>query len=785
MAQRNTVSGGGVEGDVRLPDAAGDLPEKKSPELIEFFDVRKVRRETGGLQNFPHFRELAIASRFMSELTTAVAVDPRLDVVGGLRFSRLIDPEFQADFYRRFSEFSVRRIAPLIDDIFTFLQPFLSSSQFREKFPVNQIKPALYIAAYIAFFIHDGQVRKGEYEFKKEPVPRGDRKDGEPAFTFTQTAALPYIEHCISAAADLVHVVGAPYLETIIVTFLHDIIEDILKGFFKGTVPNTPESADVFCEHCYCLLETVFPKNQFPHLVERLRIVSKDARAWPSFRDKRARAALDMLYTFLQDPSLNYFSGFLIRLADRLRNQRSVESLQEDRQEAMTRETQYVYLPLALLLEMPSVVDELQDYLFSAHIGFNVRELFRRWSEEYLKQQHRVSHSRVGRDRLGVLGSFVAVFQEKMKDRGFDSSQYVLMPRARPLRHYPRKSAGWKSFGEEVASGRAFSDEEVASFSRGLRTYWRIIPLSENSEIASRIALAAKAVFMELLPAKPSADYDDSSAFFGQQFTLGKDISDDRERSNYGVGAYKVYEGPEKFYRESFGSLPYAVASFSSEDVSSEDFRAALFDRFSRTVGSEVVRLKALFARLDEYSSPDPARSRIAHTRRKTREVLGSNSKSPNQFSYSPQFFDRLVRLVEQQVFTLFAKKHDVTFVFQYPDGRAEEQSVSIPEGCNFSNGLLYLDPFSVGQRPFNDVTLERRVSHDSPEVARTPKLFDKPARFSLENNDRVVLQMGDAFSNDRKRRAFLKRFFDFSEANFRKSVFPALAQRIRKDSGP
>ncbi|MEK7545155.1 MAG: HD domain-containing protein [Patescibacteria group bacterium] len=771
------------EGDKSSPpalDATHSSPDILSSEVEGFFGAYKKRNRSR--DNFPHSRELEIAASFMEELVAAVSSDPRLDQ-SQVDFSRFGDPQFREDFYKRFSGFATKRIAPLIDSIFTFLQPFAPS--FSKKCPVNTIKSALYAAAYIAFFIHDGQNRKGEFEYRKEknPKPADERGPGEPVFTFKKSGPLAYIEHCITAAAGLVNIVGASDLELIVATFLHDTIEDILKGIFKGTVPADDKSADVVREHFYRLLEEVFPKDQFPSLGKLLKGVSKDVRAWPSVRDKRARSSLDMLDAFSQDASLDTFRIFLIRLADRLPNQRSIGSLREDRQQAMTRETHYTYLALALFLEMPSVSDELQEYLFGAHIGFDTRELFRRWSEEYFKQQHRASNKDVSPDNVGFLGSFVSVFREKMSERGIEPSEYVLLPRSRGLRHHSRKPAGWKKFGEGVASGHAFVDKNVAAFSRGLRTYWSFMPASHGDERSPQIASSAHAVFMELFPNKSEKDYPDSRAVFGKQFIISEDVSDGEEHPNYGTGAYCVFKNPEDFYEKYFGKLPYATAFLNPI------FKLSLFQGFSHVVGPDIFRLKSLFSRLDAISSADPKAPRIAHTRAKVKKTLASppaSGASRGEFLYSPASFDQLVRLVERQVFTIFAKGNRVNFIFQYPDGRKEEQkSFPIPDGCNFANALLYCDPFAVGEASFQSVTLERKPSPESSEVARTPNLLDQKATFRLVNGDRVVIQVGADFADETERENFLQRVFVSAEANFKRSVFPALEKKIRADSGP
>ena len=93
------------------------------------------------------------------------------------------------------------------------------------------------------------------------------------------------------------------------------------------------------------------------HIVEGVTKIDKIQFAEP--RDRQAENVRKMLLAMVSDVRV-----VLIKLADRLRDLRTLEHLNPDRQDAIARETQDIYAPLAHRLGMGKVRGELEDLAF-------------------------------------------------------------------------------------------------------------------------------------------------------------------------------------------------------------------------------------------------------------------------------------------------------------------------------------------------------------------------------------------------------------------------------------
>jgi GTP pyrophosphokinase len=93
------------------------------------------------------------------------------------------------------------------------------------------------------------------------------------------------------------------------------------------------------------------------HIVEGVTKIDKIQFA--NREDRQAENVRKMLLAMVSDVRV-----VLIKLADRLHNMRTLEHLQPDRQEAIARETQDIYAPLAHRLGMGKVRGELEDLAF-------------------------------------------------------------------------------------------------------------------------------------------------------------------------------------------------------------------------------------------------------------------------------------------------------------------------------------------------------------------------------------------------------------------------------------
>ena len=97
--------------------------------------------------------------------------------------------------------------------------------------------------------------------------------------------------------------------------------------------------------------------DQVAHIVEGVTKIDKIQFA--NREDRQAENVRKMLLAMVSDVRV-----VLIKLADRLHNMRTLEHLRPDRQEAIARETQEIYAPLAHRLGMGKVRGELEDLAF-------------------------------------------------------------------------------------------------------------------------------------------------------------------------------------------------------------------------------------------------------------------------------------------------------------------------------------------------------------------------------------------------------------------------------------
>jgi GTP pyrophosphokinase len=97
--------------------------------------------------------------------------------------------------------------------------------------------------------------------------------------------------------------------------------------------------------------------DQVAHIVEGVTKIDKIQFA--NREDRQAENVRKMLLAMVSDVRV-----VLIKLADRLHNMRTLEHLQPDRQDAIARETQDIYAPLAHRLGMGKVRGELEDLAF-------------------------------------------------------------------------------------------------------------------------------------------------------------------------------------------------------------------------------------------------------------------------------------------------------------------------------------------------------------------------------------------------------------------------------------
>jgi len=122
----------------------------------------------------------------------------------------------------------------------------------------------------------------------------------------------------------------------------------IAAGLLHDSVEDTPATNEE--------IEAGFG-DQVAHIVEGVTKIDKIQFA--NREDRQAENVRKMLLAMVSDVRV-----VLIKLADRLHNMRTLEHLDPDRQEAIARETQDIYAPLAHRLGMGKVRGELEDLAF-------------------------------------------------------------------------------------------------------------------------------------------------------------------------------------------------------------------------------------------------------------------------------------------------------------------------------------------------------------------------------------------------------------------------------------
>src|ERR1039458_2911024 len=122
----------------------------------------------------------------------------------------------------------------------------------------------------------------------------------------------------------------------------------IAAGLLHDSVEDTPATNEE--------IEAEFG-DQVAHIVEGVTKIDKIQFA--NREDRQAENVRKMLLAMVSDVRV-----VLIKMADRLHNMRTLEHLDPDRQEAIARETQDIYAPLAHRLGMGKVRGELEDLAF-------------------------------------------------------------------------------------------------------------------------------------------------------------------------------------------------------------------------------------------------------------------------------------------------------------------------------------------------------------------------------------------------------------------------------------
>jgi GTP diphosphokinase / guanosine-3',5'-bis(diphosphate) 3'-diphosphatase len=215
----------------------------------------------------------------------------------------------------------------------------------------------------------------------KELVRRAFEIAVEAHQTMRRKSGEPYILHPLAVANICIEEIGLGVRSTIC-ALLHDTVED----------------TDVTLDD----IEREFG-SEIARIVDGLTKISTivDVNA-----SQQAENFKKILLTLTDDPRV-----ILIKLADRIHNMRTLESMKREKQLKIASETVYVYAPLAHRMGLYSVKTELEDLAMKYMEPDTYKEIARKLSE-------------TKRERTRYINEFVRPLKEKLEKGGFDFEIY-------------------------------------------------------------------------------------------------------------------------------------------------------------------------------------------------------------------------------------------------------------------------------------------------------------------------------------------------------------------------
>ncbi len=223
----------------------------------------------------------------------------------------------------------------------------------------------------------------------KVKLKPGDRKTIRLAFemaadahkTMRRKSGEPYILHPLAVARICVEEIGLGVRSTIC-SLLHDTVED----------------TDITLED----IERDFG-NEIARIVDGLTKISNviDVNA-----SKQAENFKKILLTLTDDPRV-----ILIKLADRLHNMRTLDSMKREKQLKIASETVYVYAPLAHRMGLYTIKTEMEDLAMKYLEPETYKEIAQKLAE-------------TKRERTKFINEFIKPLNEKLEKSGFDFEIY-------------------------------------------------------------------------------------------------------------------------------------------------------------------------------------------------------------------------------------------------------------------------------------------------------------------------------------------------------------------------
>jgi GTP pyrophosphokinase len=199
--------------------------------------------------------------------------------------------------------------------------------------------------------------------------------------TMRRKSGEPYILHPLAVARICVEEIGLGVRSTIC-SLLHDTVED----------------TDISLEN----IERDFG-SEIARIVDGLTKISNviDVNA-----SKQAENFKKILLTLTDDPRV-----ILIKLADRLHNMRTLESMKREKQLKIASETVYVYAPLAHRMGLYNIKTEMEDLAMKYLEPETYRDIAQKLAE-------------TKRERTKYINEFIKPLNEKLTKVGFDFKIY-------------------------------------------------------------------------------------------------------------------------------------------------------------------------------------------------------------------------------------------------------------------------------------------------------------------------------------------------------------------------
>ena len=203
----------------------------------------------------------------------------------------------------------------------------------------------------------------------------------------------PYIFHPIAVAKIVANELGLG-ATSIACALLHDVIED--------------------SDYTYEDLEKIFSKK-VADIVNGLTKISVMNNQNVSVQSENYRK---LLLTLSND-----FRVILIKIADRLHNMRTLDSMRPDKQKKIAAETVYIYVPLAHRLGFYNIKSELEDL----SLKYNFPEIYNEISEKLIVAKEK---------REQYVQKFIQLVSEKLEEEGLN---FKIKGRAKSISSIYRK----------------------------------------------------------------------------------------------------------------------------------------------------------------------------------------------------------------------------------------------------------------------------------------------------------------------------------------------------------